>query len=281
MTSTITGSYPNEPFFDPYNPQDPPSEKVHYCVMTTKKIAKDVFSKQNPAPAQPEPLDDDNQDCVIDIDITPSNEPVDIVENELSKITAMLKNPKCDIRVLIDQICRIAMALHRQGALENKTYVLDKELELSLEISNVKNTYNGWKVLTITIVSGGVTILGGVIGIAGVVPGTAAGSALAGMAPKVLSVFGNAGAKTAFSSISGGMGGIGQGTGAFGKIFENQSEAERAVHQFILNQGQTKLGDRNQASASEVQLIREALRKAEATDSEAHQTIKLLVDSRA
>jgi hypothetical protein len=282
MTTTIARLHSQDPFYDPHTPKDPPNEECRSHVARTQGIAKGIFSKERPQRTESNPVEDDNNAInEIDVEITPSNKATDTVETELKKITEMLKNPKYDIRLIIDQLCRISMALHRQGAIENKIYSLDKELELTLEIKEVKNTYNGWKVLTISIASGGLTLLGGVIGLAGVLPGTAAGTALASMAPKVLSIFKNPNIGTGFDSASKGLSGIGQGAGAFGKMFADKAEAERAVRQFILSQDQTKFGDRNQASASEVQLCRETLRKAEQAESEAHQTVKLLVDSRA
>lgn len=212
----------------------------------------------------------------------------DVLKVELSKLDDMLSS-KGDFRNLLAQVYKVMLVLHRLGSREDKAYALDKEVEMQVEIKKVKDSYNSWPVLVITCVSGGLTIAGGVVGIFGAFPGTLVGDAL-GKLPMMKSFFDVSGAAdkakraselaTKISSFSGGLSSVGQGTGAFGKLFDNKDEANRAVLQFALQQMQRKNEDRSRSSNDEGQQGRDAIRNLSQIESEAHNTAAKILEGR-
>jgi len=212
----------------------------------------------------------------------------DVLQLELKSLDDMM-NSKCEFRNILSQIYKVMLILHRLGCREDKSYALDKEIEMQVEIKKIKESYNSWPVLVITCISGGLTIAGGVVGIFGAFPGTAVGDAL-GKLPAMKSFFDVSGAAdkakkaselaTKISSFSSGLSSVGQGTGAFGKLFENKDEANRAVLQFALQQMQRKNEDRTRSSGDEGQQGRDAIRNLSQIESEAHNTASRMLDSR-
>ncbi|NGX43590.1 MAG: hypothetical protein K940chlam7_01888, partial [Chlamydiae bacterium] len=76
-------------------------------------------------------------------------------EVQVVKLEQLINDPNCEFRSILHQIYKVATVLHRLSNRENKIYAQNKELEMFAEVKNVKGTYNNWKVVTITIVSGG------------------------------------------------------------------------------------------------------------------------------
>jgi len=200
----------------------------------------------------------------------------DIVQVELQNLTQLMNDSEPQFRNILSQIYKVMTLLHRLGSKENKNYALNKELTMQVEIKKIKNTYNAWGMLAITVLSAGVTIAGGVVGIFSALPGTAAGEDLAKLG-SVFASFKNKDFAKNISSISQAISGIGQGTGVFGKIFENKNEAERAVLQFHQSQLQRKHEDSNRAYSEENQLAREALRKSSEAESAANNIITSII----
>jgi hypothetical protein len=197
---------------------------------------------------------------------------------------------KGEFRNVITQIYKIMTLLHRLGNREDKNYALDKELEMSAQIKVIKDGYNSWPVLVITCIAGGLTIAGGVVGIFGAFPGTAAGNLLAKI-PGLGSFFDVSGAadqaKAASelaSKITGfgsGVGSVGQGIGVVGKLFDNKDEAQRAVNQFWMQQLQRKHEDRTRSGNDEGQQTRDAMRNQAQIEAEAHNTATRLLETRS
>lgn len=221
-----------------------------------------------------------SEDMIIQNGGTPLPTTEQTVASELQSLTAMIDNPNCDFRNVLQQILAIMTLLHRMGCRENREYALNKELDMKIEVNNVKKTYNSWKVLTITIASGSLQILGGAVGAFGAIPGTIAGTGLASLAPKVFGFLGNAANAQKIASVSQAVTGVAQGTGAFGGIFHSGEEAERAVHQYALNYGQRKNEDSNRAYGEENQLGQGSLRNAHEAESVAHSTVTHLLETR-
>lgn len=200
-----------------------------------------------------------------------------------------IMSSKHEFRNILAQIYKIMTLLHRMGSRDDKTYALDKELEMTVQIKVVKDSYNSWPVLVITCISGSLTIGGGVFSIFGAFPGTAAGDFL-GTLPGIGSFFDVSGAadKTKAASelaskISGfgqGVGSIGQGTGVFSKLFENKDEAARTVEQFWLQQLQRKHEDRNRASQEDSQQAKEAQRKLSQAEDAFHNIATQMTQTR-
>jgi hypothetical protein len=231
------------------------------------------------------------KDVADETQINPANlKPADdVLKIELSKLDTMLSS-KSEFRNVLAQVYKVMLVLHRLGCREDKTYALDKEIEMTVEIKKIKDTYNTWSVLTITCISGGLTIIGGVMGIFGAFPGTAAGDAL-GKLPGLKSFFDVSGAgdkaKAAadliakISGISSSVSGVGQGIGAFGSIVEKKSQAERDTLQFFLQQMQRKNEDRNSSNRDENQQGRDAIRNLSQVEGEAHNIVSRLLETRS
>lgn len=209
----------------------------------------------------------------------------DVLKLELKSLDEMI-NSKCEFRNILSQIYKVMLVLHRLGCREDKTYALDKEIEMHFEIKKIKDSYNSWPVLVITCISGGLTIVGGVVGIFGAFPGTAVGDAL-GKLPMIKSFFDVSGAAdkakragelaSKISGFSSGLSSVGQGTGAFGKLSENKDTANRAVLEYALKQMQRKQEDRSRSSTDEGQQSRDAIKNLSQIESEAHNTATVIL----
>ncbi len=220
---------------------------------------------------------------------SPKNAPVDIISVEFKHLDEIMSS-KSEFRNILAQIYKIMTLLHRLGSREDKTYSLDKEIEMTAQIKVIKESYNSWPVLVITCISGALTIGGGVVGIFGAFPGTAVGDAL-GKIPGIGSLFDVSGAadkaKAASelaSKITGfgsSVGSIGQGAGVFGKLFENRDEASRAAEQFWMQQLQRKHEDRQRSSTDEAQQGRDSIRNLAQIEAEAHNTAARMLESRS
>ena len=194
-----------------------------------------------------------------------------VIDIELKKADEMLKDSKCDYKNILNQIFKISILLHRLGAVESKIYALDKDQELAAQIKKIRSTYNGWWVMGATMLSGGAQIAGGVLSVIGAVQPQryADEKNKTGPLPNRLLETGK--------SISN----LGQGISPIVSLLNSRAEGNRAVLQFQQQVAQRRQEDRNRSYSEDSQLTREALRKMEQADSELHQAISRMVDTRS
>jgi len=186
-------------------------------------------------------------------DILPADHVIsgDYLAKQLQELDQMITD-KCDFSQIFSKILMILMVQHRLLSRENKIDSLDREIEIKTSIKLIKNTYNTSGALTVTCIAAGLQLTGGVLGIMGAFPGTAVGNGLAKFSPlksffevpaglnqqqwqKSVSLL-----SSRFSSLSQGFSSFGNAAGSGAKILGDGAEAERVVHQFSSQTGQSK-----------------------------------------
>lgn len=200
---------------------------------------------------------------------------------ELVKMDKLLENPNCDHRNVLDQAYKIMILLNRKLAITEKNYVLDQEPELWAKVKELKGTYNTWTVLTVTVLSGGLSIAGGFIGIGSAIPGTAMGTGLSNASPKLFSFLSNTAWAQKLSSIGQGVGGAGQGVGAFGKLAGDNEEAKRTFIQFAIEEMKRKGSDRQEAYRQSRDQSHGAINSWQSAAQQGHQTAMRVLEARS
>lgn len=155
-------------------------------------------------------------------------------------------------RKMMAAIYTIQIFLYRKAANEDAKYALDKEPEIWIEMTNIKNTYNNWSVVVFKITGGVIQIAAGVIG------GGGAFTQSAQMWANVSQAVGtSAGLPTAISSILG-----------------EKSEANRSVYTFMQQTLQKKQEDRKRSSNEGEQKIQQLLNEERQQEKERSEMIR-------
>lgn len=170
------------------------------------------------------------------------------INTQLTSLDTLLLDPKADFRIVLEQAYKILMLMSHRLRQTNHRYVMDQEPELFAQVSELKGTYGSWQVLAITIASGSLSIVGGLVGAGAAIPGTGFGQAMANQAPNALGWLSAADWGKKLTAIGGGIGSVGQGTGTFGKIGSDSNEAKRVFCNVLIEEIKRKRSDREDAS---------------------------------
>ena len=242
---SIVGDDPNLDFF----PNEYDKRKgIHGAVPLDEKIHADVAMPKLIKKADEVESSQINLQNRIDEDISAPKKLIDRINAELLAIDDMLNDPKCNFSLVLQQAYRVLDLLQRLTSRNDKSYSLDKEPEIWDQVQQLKGSYNTWQVMVTAIVTGVLSGISGLVGIAAVFPGTPAGQALADASPKLFSAFANAdGAKT-IRDISDATQKFSQGTGSIQKLVGDTDEAKRVVYNYMMQEYQRKQNDRNESS---------------------------------
>ncbi len=170
------------------------------------------------------------------------------IDVQLIAMDALLADPKADFRTVLEQAYKILMLMSHRLRQTNRTYVLDQEPQLFAQVNELKETYNSWGVLAITIASGTLTIAGGLVGAGAAIPGTGLGQSLANSAPNALGWLSSESSGKMLTAVGGGIGSVGQGTGAFGKIGSDSNESRRTYCNVLIEEIKRKRSDRDDSA---------------------------------
>lgn len=203
----------------------------------------------------------------------------EIVDIEIDTLTGMINDPTCDFNVLHNQILKVIMYLHRIGFRGTKEFAMGQETIMRITMEEIQGTHKDKVAFTVTMVVGGATIVGGLFGIVGVIPGTMVGQKIAGAFPKILGFFSNAAAGKRTSDIGVAINNMAQGGGYFSKLIDTRIEGKRAALQFAQSHA-TRLKEANDAASTQArQQAHEAIEKAARAASVHHDAVSNMLRS--
>lgn len=135
-----------------------------------------------------------------------------------AKINAELSQDDSDFDKLQTMIYQVVMMMMRLAAKNDHENIQELNLKIKKQAQEIQSTYNTWQGLTVTVISAGVSVAGGVAGLSPFMP-----SALISTESAKLLL-----------SASQGIGSAGTGLSGIGSIFNNRSEGNRQVYQIHL-----------------------------------------------
>lgn len=134
----------------------------------------------------------------------------------------------------------VTLLMHRAGIIDQH-YANEQSYEVIIHVKKLKDTYNSWLGLTITVVSAGLTVAGGVMGVGGVIGG----------------------ASEAFLKLATSVGSIGGGTNMLSSIFNSRNEGSRVIVQFDLEEVKRHRDQKFEGARKNDQSRQQALQNAE------------------
>lgn len=168
-----------------------------------------------------------------------SSEMIEVRFNNLSvDIDGRLKCGNYDFDALQRMIFHVIMLQMRKGAKTDQETIFELTLQISKANTDIKGTYNTWGGITVTLITAGISVIGGFAGLVPMVQPMLTVSAKTG---EILKGF--AQAATPLTSV-------GQSLGSVGSIFKEKHEADRGSLQHRLKRLETKEEDRKSAKHS-------------------------------
>lgn len=176
-----------------------------------------------------------------------------------AQVDAHLELEDKDFDKLQLMIYQVIMAIMRRDAKLDQHNMHELTVKIKKQAEEIKSTYNTWGSLTITVISAGISVGGGIAGLAPFFPASA-------MTPEVAAKL--HGASQAIGTAGTGISGI-------GSIFNNRSEGTRQVLQIHLKRSQDLEEERKGSKQNKSQLMSSAKSAAEEFQRlrhEAHKT---------
>lgn len=152
----------------------------------------------------------------------------DQVSNEIDE---QLRRQDVDFEKLQMMVHNIVMLMMRRAVKTDHDYIREMTVQIKAQAVQIQGTYNTWPGLTITLISAGIGIGGGIAGLTPLFPS-------AWIAAETANTLNHA--SQAISSAGTGLGGV-------GSIFNSRSEGQRQVLQITLRHTQDKEEDRKGA----------------------------------
>lgn len=147
----------------------------------------------------------------------------------------------------------IAILLMRRSGHHDHNFSTMMEDKLRDHVNDIQNTYTSWKGRSLTILSGCLSIAGGLCGMAGAIPQ---------FSKNTIESLGN---------VSKGFGGGAQGVGSFAKLFDENEASKRTLNQFSLEESKRRRDDRDQQRRQDEARIKESTRAMQEQNQAEHQ----------
>jgi hypothetical protein len=176
-----------------------------------------------------------------------------------AKVDAHLELEDKDFDKLQLMIYQVIMAIMRRDAKLDQHNMHELTIKIKKQAEEIKSTYNTWGNLTITVISAGISVGGGIAGLAPFFPASA-------ITPE---------AAAQLHAASQSIGTAGTGLSGIGSIFNNQNEGKRSVLQIHLKRSQDLEEERKGSKQNKSQLMSSAKSAAEEFQRlrhEAHKT---------
>lgn len=178
------------------------------------------------------------------------------VETHLDDLTAAinaeLAKPTQDFDRLQVLIYKVIMLTMRLAAKTESEQIREFSFKIKNQAQEIKATYNNWQGLTVTVISAGVSVAGGLAGLSPFMP----------FEPQVAQ---------ALQMASQSIGTAGTGLSGIGSIFNNRSEGTRQVEQLNLKSMQDKEQDHKEFKQHKNDLLKTAKATADEFDRNKHQ----------
>lgn len=154
------------------------------------------------------------------------------LDEKIEKLGKMIdqeiKKPDRSFEKLQALVYMLVMGVMHKFKQMDQEYILDSGAQIKIQAIKVRDTYNTWPAVAITVVSTAISVAGGAAGLSPLLP-------VAWIAPQTAQIF--AGASQALSTAGTGLGGV-------GSIFNSQSESVRFVLQIDLEEFKKKREDK-------------------------------------
>jgi hypothetical protein len=180
------------------------------------------------------------------------------VEKQLDKMSADMDAELAkgipDFDKLQAMIYKVIMMMMRVAAKSDIEQIHEFSVKIKKQAYEIQGTYNNWQGLTITVISAGISIAGGVAGVSPFIP------------------FVNPESAKYLVQASQAIGTAGTGLSSIGSIFDKRSEGSRGVMQTFQRIIQDKEEERKSAKHSKSDHIKTAKSGAEEAERMRHQS---------
>lgn len=170
---------------------------------------------------------------------------INIIEKEYlilsTEADVELKRDQIQFDKMMKLIYKVVALANRKAVQSDQEYISEMNIKLQAQSFRIRDTYNTWTHVTITVVSTVVSVGGAVCGLSPLFPKLVAPGIAAELAKQ-----------------SQAIGTAGQGLQALGSLASNRTEGTRTVLQYTLKTDESKLDDRKGAKQKHNDLIRRA-----------------------
>lgn len=216
------------------------------------------------APAAPQALPQEKGYSSVD---TLSSSDVSLIETKLSQVSLEIENElqkgERDFEKLQTLVYNIIMLTMRNSAKADHEYINEMADQIKVHSIKIKDTYNTWSGVTVTVISAAISFAGGASGLTPFLPSSIIAADTA--------------AKLAQNAQA--LATAGTGVGSIGSLLSSRQEGERGVYQIELKTIETKKDHREEAKRSN----NEARKAARAAQDEftrmRHETAKTVASA--
>lgn len=182
--------------------------------------------------------------------------PKDLIEEQLTiisnKIDVALASPNIDFHKVQAMIYRLIMLMMRRGIKTDQEFITNMGTKIQVHAEKIKDMHNQWPYLIVTVVAGGVSIAGG----------------LCGLAP--VTTFIKPALATTLAGASQAIGTAGTGISGIGSLLKEKTEALKGYEQNLKQRTEGKESDKKESKGSKGQSKKAAEEGSKQNDRDLH-----------
>lgn len=185
--------------------------------------------------------------------------PKDLIEYQINilsdKIDQALQSQDIDFDRVQALIYRLIMVLMRRSVKSDQEFITNMGLKIQVHAEKIKDQHNTWPNLVVTVVAGGVSIVGGLLGVA-----------------PMTNLFSPDMAK-AMQGASQAVGTAGTGISGIGSLLKERTDGIKGFLQFEQQRMQGKESDKKEAKGSHTQSLKTAKEGLQSKDRDIHEAV--------